>query len=180
MCWLGLGHHYSSRWPSTIMCRHREDNKVIKYAPHCFRFFYPRPPSVPMGIVIGHWVLLSSHLSVRLSVCPSWTMFPLWLFKDFSYQPQIWWDDAQYHGADGSLKLPCSANFCMFQGTLKFSMMGLGQEDEIEDLTLRPEIWCHDAVSRNAYHCMKWPHSANVKIFRSRPSEGAVILWTSC
>ena len=29
-------------------------------------------------------------------------------------------------------------------------------------------------------HCMKWPHSANVRIFWSGSAEGAVVLWTSC
>ena len=72
-----------------------------------------------------------------------------------------------------------SANFCAFRGTLKFSMIGLGQEDEIEEITLWPEIWWHDAVYHVADHCMKWPHSANVCIFWSRPAEGAVVLWTS-
>ena len=47
------------------------------------------------GIVVGH--------CVRPSVCPSVhpeMTLPLQLFKDFSYQPKIWWDDAQYRGAD--------------------------------------------------------------------------------
>ena len=63
------------------------------------------------------------------------------LFKDFKYQPEIWWDDAQHHKADRYVKWPSSANFCVFQ------------EDEIEEITLRPEIWWH---------------------------EGAAVLWTSC
>ena len=58
-------------------------------------------------------------------------------------------------------------------------MIGLGQEDEIEEITLRPEIWWHDVVYHEADHCIKWPHSANIRIFWSRPAEGAV-LWTSC
>ena len=53
------------------------------------------------------------------------------LFKDFSYWSEIQWDDAQYHEADQYLKWPCSANFWAFHGTLKYSMIGLGQEDEI-------------------------------------------------
>ena len=51
--------------------------------------------------------------------------------------------------------------------TWNFSMIGLGQEDEIEEIILRPEIWWPDAVYHEADHCMKWPHSSNV-------------LWTSC
>ena len=84
----------------------------------------------------------------------------------------MWWSRSL-------LKIPCSANFYAFHGTLKFSMIGLGQEDEIEEITLQPEIWWHDAVYHEADHCMKWPHLANVCIFWSRPAEGAVVLWTS-
>ena len=59
-------------------------------------------------------------------------------------------------------------------------MIGLGQEDEIEEITLWPEIWRHDAVCHEADHCMKLPHSANVCIFWFRLAKGAVVLWTSC
>ena len=31
-------------------------------------------------------------------------------------------------------------------------MIGLGQEDEIEEITLRSEIWWHDIVYREADH----------------------------
>ena len=31
----------------------------------------------------------------------------------------------------------------------------LGQKDEIKEVTLRPEIWWHDAVYHEADHCMK-------------------------
>ena len=37
-----------------------------------------------------------------------------------------------------------------------------------------------DAVYHEADHYLKWPHSANVRIFWSRPAEGAVVLWKSC
>ena len=86
-----------------------------------------------MVITLGrHWrswvlssaiasVCPSARLSVRLSICPS---------RNFRYQPKIWWDDAQYHEADCYLKWPCSANFCAFHGTLKFSMIGLDQGSE--------------------------------------------------
>ena len=33
---------------------------------------------------------------------------------------EMWWDDTQYDEADRYLKWPCSGNFCMFHGTLKF------------------------------------------------------------
>ena len=55
-------------------------------------------------------------------------------------------------------------------------MIGLGQEDENEEITLRPEIWWQDAVYHEEDHFMKWPHSANLRIFLSRPAEGAVVL----
>ena len=64
--------------------------------------------------------------------------------------------------------------------SMKFSMIGLGQEDEIEEITLRPEVWWHDVVSHEVDDCWKWSHSAIVLIFWSRPAEGAVALWTSC
>ena len=48
--------------------------------------------------------------------------------------------------------------FLMFHGTLKFSMIGLVQEDTIEEITLQPEIWWHYDVDHKADHCMKWPH----------------------
>ena len=59
-------------------------------------------------------------------------------------------------------------------------MIGLGQEDEIEEITLQPEIWRHDTVYHEADHCMKSPHSANVRILWSWLAKGAVVLWTSC
>ena len=49
------------------------------------------------------------------------------------------------------------------------SMIGLGQEDESEEITLQPEICWHDVIYHKADHCMNWPHSANVGIFWSRP-----------
>ena len=36
-------------------------------------------------------------------------------------------------------------------------MTVLDQEDEIEEITLRPKIWQHDIVYHEADHCMKWP-----------------------
>ena len=59
-------------------------------------------------------------------------------------------------------------------------MIGLGQESEIEEITLQPEIWGHDAAYHEAGHCMKWPYSVNVRILWSRPAKGAVILWMFC
>ena len=31
-------------------------------------------------------------------------------------------------------------------------MKGLGQEDDIEEITLQPEIWWHDAIYHEADH----------------------------
>ena len=67
-----------------------------------------------------------------------------------------------------------------FHGTSKFASIGLGQEYEIKEITLRPEIWWHDAVFHETDQCVKLPHAANVFIFWSRPAEDAVVLWTSC
>ena len=50
---------------------------------------YPRPPSAATGIVVGHCVRPSVGLAVRLSVPNDGTA----LYKNFSYQPKIWWDD---------------------------------------------------------------------------------------
>ena len=41
-------------------------------------------------------------------------------------------------------------------------MIGLGQEDQIEEITLRPDMWWSDAIYHEADHCMKWPYSAKV------------------
>ena len=46
-----------------------------------------------------------------------------------------------------------------------FFVIGLGKENEIEEITLWPEIWWHDTLYHEADHCMKWPYSANVCIF---------------
>ena len=59
-------------------------------------------------------------------------------------------------------------------------MIGLGQDDEIVEITLRPEIWYYDAIYHEAHHCMKWQHSDNVHIFWSQATQCAVVLWTSC
>ena len=39
------------------------------------------------------------------------TTLPYKLFEDFSYRPEIWWDDVQYDEADRYLKWPYSAIF---------------------------------------------------------------------
>ena len=51
-------------------------------------------------------------------------------------------------------------------------MIGLVQKDEIEEITLRPEIWWHDVLYHEVDYYMKWPNSADVRIFLSRPAEG--------
>ena len=80
---------------------------------------------VDMIFTLGcHWcqrvlssVIVFVHLSILLSVSnnvPALT----------SYQPQIWWDDAQYQGADHFKIWLWVANFCTFHRTLKTSMIG--------------------------------------------------------
>ena len=44
----------------------------------------------------------------------------------------------------------------IFVCSTKLSMIGLGQEDEIEEITLRSEICGHDAVCHEVDHCIKW------------------------
>ena len=70
--------------------------------------------------------------------------------------------------------------FYAFHGSLKLAMMGLGKKDGIEKITLQPEIWWHDVLYHEADHYLKWPHPGNVRIFWSRPAEGAVVLWKYC
>ena len=52
------------------------------------------------------------------------------LFKDFSYHPLIWWNNAWQHEANFIQKRSCSANFCVFHETLNFSMIFLDQGRE--------------------------------------------------
>ena len=89
-------------------------------------------------------VRLSVIPSVSLSGCLSRTTLSLWLFKDFNYQPKIWWDGAQYPETDRCIRWLCSATFCVFHGTLKFSMIwflpGLR-----EDLITLPRLKISDA-----------------------------------
>ena len=40
-------------------------------------------------------------------------------------------------------------------------MIGLGREDEIEEILLRPEIWWYDVVNHEVDHFMKWQYSAS-------------------
>ena len=63
------------------------------------------------------------------------TTLPFKLFNDFSYRYELQWSDAQCNEAVCYLKWPCSANFWEFHGTAKFSMIGFGQEDDIEEIT---------------------------------------------
>ena len=82
----------------------------------------------------------SMRSSGHPSVCPSQTTLPL--FKDISSQPQILWDDAQYHGADGYLKWPCSANCCVFMiGFLTRSEGRCYRSSSLKDFRCQPEIW---------------------------------------
>ena len=43
---------------------------------------------------------------------------------------------------------------------------------KLGEITLRTEIWWHDVVYHEADHCMKWPDSADFRIFfyLGRPS----------
>ena len=114
----------------------------------------------------------SSFKVVGLGLADLWefpSLITILTFQDFSYWPEIWWDDAQYHEADYYSKWPCSANFCT-----EISMIGLDQVwgmmthiRKCEDITLLPEIcWC-EAMYHEADYYLKWLHSANVCIFWS-------------
>ena len=45
-----------------------------------------------------------------------------------------------------------------------------------EEITSWPGNRWHDAMYHEADHFLKWPCSTNVRIFRFRPAEGAVVL----
>ena len=150
-------------------------------------FCYLRLPSVSAGIAVVPCIRLSVRPSVCLFICPSRNTLTLQLIEDFSYWPEIWWDDAQYNEAGCCRKWPYLANLYTFHGTLTFSMLGLDQVWGMmthigicEEITLWPRIWWHDAMYHEADHYLKWPHSANVGIFLYQPAEGAVVLWMSC
>ena len=92
-----------------------------------------------------------------------------------------------FHKVYCYLKCPCLVNFCVFHGSLAFSMIGLDQVwgiklilGNVRKITLWPGIWWHDAMYHEADHYFKWPRSANVHIFWSWPAEGAVILSICC
>ena len=84
---------------------------------------------------------------------------------------QLWvWNcvgDAEYHEADRYLKWLCYANFCAFHRTLKFSHHGLKIGGMMQCTMRRITSW-------NGY-----AQPNNVRIFRFRPAQGAVVLWTS-
>ena len=64
------------------------------------------------------------------------------------FQPDIWWDDAQYHQADCCLKWLCSTYFCASTGLRNFAMTGFLSNMDFENkLELRlsctnPSICC--------------------------------------
>ena len=66
--------------------------------------------------------------------------------------------------------------FLRIPQSFEILMICLGQEDGIEEIILQTGIRWHDAVSNELDHCMKGPHSAIIRIFWSRPVEGAVVL----
>ena len=81
----------------------------------------------------------------------------------------------------------CALLFCK-HGSLKFPWNCLWYAwtrkiihfRKCEKITLRPEIWWHDAMYHEADHYLKWPGSAKVLVFWYRPTKGAVVLWMSC
>ena len=71
--------------------------------------------------------------SIRLSV-PNDVTAPT-LFKDFSYLPEIWWDDAQYHETDYYLKWPYWPIFVRSSENFH-DWLGHGLRDNATALTL--------------------------------------------
>ena len=132
----------------------------------------PSPPVMCFFFTLGRhrYCRWSLRPSVRPSVRPERRCRSN-SFKDFRYQPEIWRDDAQYHGADRYLKWLCSANFCAFHGKSKFSMLGLGQVwgtmlplELLNDFSYWSEKW-HDAQYHEAGRCLKLPCSAIFSAF---------------
>ena len=134
-------------------------------------------PAVLFFTLGRHWSDRYCRRSLHPAVCPSRTTLPLQPFHDFSYPfSGMMQSIMEQIAIQRGHARPIFARSVK----LKFSIIGLGQEDTIEEITSRPEIWWHDVVYHEGDHCMKWPHSANVHIFWSRPVEGAVVLWTFC
>ena len=68
-----------------------------------------------------------------------------WLFKDFTYRPEIWEDGAQFHEADHYLGWPCSADIWVSHNfQISHERLGSGLRDDVaaffKDFRYRPEI----------------------------------------
>ena len=86
---------------------------------------------------------------------------------------EIWWGDAQYHAADNNWKLQARSFF-------RHSMKLPWHFRKYQEIALLSEIWWHGEIYHEEDYYFKWPRSASVRIFWSRPAEGAVVPWTSC
>ena len=148
--------------------------------------------TVPWSRSLLKWPCLANfclfHRTLKFSMAcldQVWgRMLPLLLFKDLSYQPEIWWSDVLYHEADQHWKRTCLDSFRVLDET---STIGLDQVwrkmthiRKCEETTLWPEIWWHDATYHEADHYLKWPCSDNVCIFCFWTAKGAVVLWMAC
>ena len=125
---------------------------------------------IMMYLTIHNWVI--GPRCVNIYTC-------LWIKRD---RTGVWCSiDKKPYPLLSSMKSngwPCSAKFCAFHITLKFSMVDLsqvwGMMIYIEGCEW-PEIWWYDAMYHEADHYLKWPRSANVRIFWSQPANGAVV-----
>ena len=115
-----------------------------------------------MGIIVVYGV----RPSVRLFVRPSVRLNRRYSFNSLrisaSYQPKICWDDAQCHGTGRYSKWSRSTNFCVFHGTLKFSMEGFLTRSEgrrcrsyylrISGITMKLGGVIHSNMKQNAIY----------------------------
>ena len=86
-------------------------------------------PCIPWSRLLYKMAMLSQFLCIswnfefyhdRLGPGLGDDITALTLLKDFSYQPEILWDDTQYHWAGYYLRWLCSAIFCASTGLRNF------------------------------------------------------------
>ena len=125
--------------------------------------------------------------SIRLSVQSDVTALTLLGFQ-LSAWNLVGWCTVPWSRSLSKMTMLCQ--FSAFHRTFKFSMISLDQVwgmvthvthiRKCEEITSWPENWWHDTMYHEADHHLKWPRSTNVRIFWSRPAEGAVVPWTAC
>ena len=134
----------------------------------------------------GPSVWLSIHPSVRLSVWPSRTTFPLLLFKDYDYQPEIWWHyhdvtmgtmasqitsltivySVVYSGTD-QRKHQSSTSLAIVWGIHKGPVNSLHKWPGTRKMFPFDDAIMDDALYHAAYRYLKWSCSANFCVLHS-------------